>query len=65
MYDISWGPLARINILLKKEMDEINRKTESLLDVLSSCGGLMRALTIIASFLVGSYNRYALNSFLT
>ena len=46
-------------------MNQINRKTESFLDVLSSCGGLMRALYIITSLLMGSYNRHALNFFLT
>ena len=63
-YDISWGPLFRIVVGLKSDLIQINRKTESLLDVLSSCGGLMRALTIIAQILIKSYNTYALKSLL-
>ena len=63
--NISWGPLARFTIRLESNMNQINRKTESLLDVVSSCGGLMRALTVFVSILVSPYNKYVLDSLLT
>ena len=46
-------------------MTQIDRKTESLVDVLSSCGGLMRALTVIIGIIVSPYNKHALNSLIT
>ena len=46
-------------------MININRKTESLLDVASSCGGLMRALMVFTSILVSPYNQYVLKSLMT
>ena len=46
-------------------MTQINRKTESFLDLLSSCGGLMRALTVFFSIIVNPYNKYVLTSLLT
>ena len=63
--DISWGPLARIVVELQSDMDQMNRKTESMLDLLGVCGGLLRALTVIGSYIVSSYNQHALSSFLT
>ena len=63
--DIGWGAYASLSVGLESNMTQINRKTESFLDVLSSCGGLMRALYLITSLLMGSYNRHALNFFLT
>ena len=62
---MDWGPLLRMNIYLDSEITEINRKTESLLDVLGSAGGLFRALTVFVSILVSPYNKYALKSLLT
>ena len=46
-------------------MTQINRKTESLLDVLSSCGGLMSYLMFFANIIVNPYNKYVLASLLT
>ena len=43
-------------------MTKINRKTGSLLDILGTCGGLMRALTVITSLLINPYTLYALKS---
>ena len=59
------GAYAVLSIGLESNLNLINRKTESFLDVLSSCGGLMRALNIITSLLMVSYNKHALNFFLT
>ena len=63
--DITWGPLARFSLRLNNGMIDINRTTESLIDVLSSCGGLLRALMVILNVVVGPYNRYVLHSLLT
>ena len=50
---------------LNDEMIQINRKTESLLDVFSSCGGLLRALMVSIGIIVSPYNKYVLKSLLT
>ena len=63
--DITWGPIARFSVYLQSDITRINRKTDSLLDVLSSMGGLIRALTVFGSILVSPYNGYALKSLLT
>ena len=54
--------LFEIWIGLKGDITKINRKTGSLLDLLGSCGGLMRALTVFGSVLVHPYTLYALKS---
>ena len=64
LFDISWGPLVRFSIRIESDMIEINRKTDSLFDVLGSCGGLIRALTVFVSILVSPYNKYVLESLL-
>ena len=46
-------------------MIDINRKTESIIDVLSASGGLLRALMVITNIFVGPYNRFVLHSLLT
>ena len=46
-------------------MIKVSRKTESLLDVLSSTGGLMSYLLSIVSVVVIPYNKYVLASLLT
>ena len=38
------------------ELHIINRKTESILDVLGSIGGLYDAQIVVGKLLVGSYN---------
>ena len=43
-------------------MIKITRKTDSIIDWLSNCGGFMEALKIIGYTLVFSYNSYALKS---
>ena len=50
---------------LKGDLSKINRKTGSLLDLLGTCGGLMRALTVFGSILVNPYTLYALKSQIT
>ena len=62
---LTWGPLARFSVYLQSDITRITRKTDSLLDVLSSMGGLIRALTVIGAILVAPYNGYALKSLLT
>ena len=62
--DINWGPLARFNFYIRPEITEINRKTESVFDILGTAGGLLRALTVIVSLLVSPYNKYELKSLL-
>ena len=39
MYDISWGPLVRTIITLENSLTQINRKTDSLFDVMGAIGG--------------------------
>ena len=62
---ITWGPLARFSVYLQSDITRITRKTDSLLDVLSSMGGLVRALTVFGSILAAPVNGYALKSLLT
>ena len=45
-------------------MIQINRKTETLLDLLSACGGLFRALIVISEILINPYTLYALQAHL-
>ena len=52
--------LFEIWIGLNNDLIKINRKTGSLLDLLGTCGGLMRALTVIGSVLVNPYTIFAL-----
>ena len=47
---------------MKSDMIKINRKTDSILDLLGNCGGFMEALKIIGKALVFSFNAYALKS---
>ena len=62
--DVTWGPLGRFNVYLKNGKIETTRKTDSLLDMLGSIGGVYEAQTILGQLIVGSYNTYALQSFL-
>ena len=41
--DITWGPLAAIRFSLNGDLTQINRKTDSFLDVMGDCGGLYGA----------------------
>ena len=59
-----WGPLARFLVTLDDGKIEITRKSESLLDVIGAIGGFFEAQKILCELLVGSYNTYALQSFL-
>ena len=45
-------------------MIQINRKTETLLDLLSMCGGLFRALNVIFENMISPYTLYALQAHL-
>ena len=45
-------------------MIQINRKTETILDLLSACGGLMRALNAIGEIIINPYTLYALQAHL-
>ena len=58
----SYDALFEINIGLNSDLTKINRKTGSLLDLLGTCGGLLRALTVLGSVLVNPYTLYALKS---
>ena len=43
LIDIAWGPLARFNVYLNSGKIEKTRKTDSLLDILGSIGGVYEA----------------------
>ena len=58
------GNIFDIEISLHSDLIQINRKTESLLDILSACGGLMRALNAIVMVLLNPYTLYALKAHL-
>ena len=45
--DVTWGPLGRFNVYLKNGKIETTRKTDSLLDMLGSIGGVYEAQTIL------------------
>ena len=58
------GNFFEINIGIKSDMIQINRKTETLLDLLSACGGLFRALNALCENLINPYSLYALQAHL-
>ena len=62
--DISWGPFARVAIGFESNKTQINRKTDSLLDVVGTIGGFFEALRVTGELLVGNYTRYTLKTFL-
>ena len=60
--ELNWGPFFSIVIGVKSDLITIARKTDSIVDWLSNCGGFMEALKIIGYALVSSFNAYALKS---
>ena len=56
------GPLFEIWIGLKGDITKINRTTGSLLDLLGTCGGLMKALLVFGNILISPYTLYTLDS---
>ena len=61
---MSWGPFFEFWIGVKSDMIKITRKTDSIIDLLGNCGGVLEALIIIGNLLVFSYNAHALESIL-
>ena len=60
--EINWGPFFVIDIGLKSDLLQINRKTGTLLDLLSACGGLFRALNVICENIINPYTLYAIQA---
>ena len=56
--------MIQFDIGLKSDLIQIKRKTGSILDLLSACGGLFRAFYIIGEALINPYTLYALKAHL-
>ena len=54
----------QLDIGLNSDLVQIKRKTGSLLDLLSACGGLFRAFNVIGEGLINPYTLYALKAHL-
>ena len=56
--------MFQLDIGFKNDLIQIKRKTGSLLDLMSACGGLYRAFNIIGEALINPYTLYALKAHL-
>ena len=56
---------AKIRIKVNQEILIINRKTDSLLDWLGDCGGLLDGLQFLGRIILNPYTVYSLQSFLS